>query len=175
MGKSAVIYCSSLDHPDPLYDRVARDVVRMLGEKGWSIVSGGSFRGNMGSVSSEALAAGVPHRGVIPRFMKQFVFGSLTETVFTDTMADRKEEMRRGTSAAIALPGGIGTLDELIETHVLAKLGQYPGKIIALNVDGFYEPLRALLGHYAATGMTSAQDCALVHFVSSVEELGSLL
>ena len=86
-------------------------------------------------------------------------------------MSERKEAMRAGTCAAIALPGGIGTLDELIETHVLAKLGKYEGKLYALNLDGFYEPLKQLMDHYVATGMMTPRDRDLLQFPDSVEEL----
>ena len=90
-------------------------------------------------------------------------------------MAERKERMREGTAAVIALPGGIGTLDELVDTLVLSKLGRYPGKIYALNLDGFFDPFKALLDHYVATGMLSKEDRALVTFADSVEELAEHL
>jgi predicted Rossmann-fold nucleotide-binding protein len=90
-------------------------------------------------------------------------------------MADRKERMRQGTEAAIALPGGIGTLDEIIETHVLAKLGRYGGKVLALNVDGFFDPFKALLDHYVVTGMLDPRDRALLVFADTPEELSEYL
>jgi hypothetical protein len=90
-------------------------------------------------------------------------------------MAERKERMREGTSAAIALPGGIGTLDEFIESHVLVKLGQYAGKLLVLNIDGFFDPFKALLDHYEATGMLEPRDRALILFADSVAELAEHL
>jgi hypothetical protein len=102
--------------------------------------------------------------------MEQFLYPGLNELVWTDTMAERKEEMRKETCAALALPGGIGTLDELIETHVLAKLGKYDGRIYVLNIGGFYDPFKALLKHYVDTGMTAAEDAQLISFPESVEE-----
>ena len=86
-------------------------------------------------------------------------------------MALRKEEMRRDTVAAIALPGGIGTLDEIIETHVLRKLERYSGRVIVLNLNGFFEPFLALLDHYVATGMLTPEDRRLVESFDTVEAL----
>lgn len=103
--------------------------------------------------------------------MAGYAFDGLSETVFTDTMAARKEEMRRDTIAAIALPGGTGTLDEMIETQVLKKLGQYSGRVIILNLSGFFNPFLALMDHYVATGMQTQQDRDIVESFDTVEEL----
>ena len=90
-------------------------------------------------------------------------------------MSSRKDAMREGTSLAIALPGGIGTLDELAETYCLAKMGIYEGKVIAYNMDGFYEPLRAQLDEYVRTGMLDRASRALIHFPGTIAELEELL
>ena len=78
-------------------------------------------------------------------------------------------------SAAIVLPGGIGSLDEIVETHVLRKLGRYDGLLLALNLDGFYDPLKNLLHHYEAHGMLEARDRELIVFADTVEELAEYL
>ena len=82
-----------------------------------------------------------------------------------------QEKMREDTCAVIALPGGIGTLDELIGTFTLAKLGKYAGKIYALNIGGFYEPLKALLDHYVSTGMLDGTSRKLIAFPDTVDAL----
>lgn len=171
MEKKAVLFCSSVKAIDPVYHAVARDVTRALCEDGWTVVTGGSWRGTMGEIAEEAFLCGGRHIGVVPRFMERFASDKLTELVWTDTMSERKEKMREGTTLAIALPGGIGTLDELIETQVLAKLGRYGGRIAALNTGGFYEPFKALLRHYADTDMTTEEDCGLVYFADTAEDL----
>jgi len=165
------LFCSSIQEIDPDFHEAAREVTRRLCGKGYTIVSGGSWRGTMGVISDEAVRCGGRHIGVVPRFMAKYAYEGLTQLVWTDTMAERKEILRDKAEAVIALPGGIGTLDELIETQVLAKLGQYDGKIFALNIKGFYEPLKDLFRHYAATGMTAPQDCDRVVFVDSVDAL----
>ncbi len=170
-----VIYCSSSSQVPASYKQEAAKLVAGLCAKGYGIVSGGSFRGTMGIVSDTVVKCGGYHKGVLPSFMESLVYKTLTETVWTETMAQRKEEMRRGTVAAIALPGGIGTLDELIETQVLKKLGRYPGRIIVFNPDGFFDPFFALLDHYVATGMLSLEDRNLIESFSSTEALLSSL
>lgn len=171
MEKRAVLFCSSVQDINPLFHAAAREVTRTLCEDGWTIVTGGSWRGTMGEIAEEAFQCGGRHVGVVPRFMERFASDKLTELVWTDTMSERKQKMREGTSLAIALPGGIGTLDELVETHVLAKLGPYKGRIAALNIGGFYEPVKALLAHYAETGMTLQEDCDLIYFADTVDDL----
>lgn len=173
--KKLLIFCSSSYNIDPEYNQAARDVVRAACLYGYTVVSGGAIRGTMGVVADETIALGGRHKGVIPRFMAEFKHPGLDESVWTETMSERKENMRDGTSIAVALPGGIGTLDELIETHVLAKLGKYQGTILALNTNGFYEPLKALFAHYVSTGMMNKEDAEIVHFVDTVEELSKYL
>jgi hypothetical protein len=126
-------------------------------------------------IADEMERLGGRHIGVLPRFMKGLEYPNLSELVWTDTMAERKERMRAGTSAVIALPGGIGTLDELIESHVLVKLGRYDGKLLVLNVDGFFDPFKSLLDHYEAAGMLEPRDRALIVFADTVEELAEHL
>ena len=173
--RKAVVFGSASGDIDPKYNEAAREVVRALHSYGWTLVSGGSFRGTMGVIADEMKRLGGKHVGVLPRFMAGLEYDGLTELHWSDTMADRKERMRQGTQAAIALPGGIGTLDEIIETHVLAKLGRYGGKVYALNVDGFFDPFKALLDHYVATGMLEPCDRALLVFADTVEELAEHL
>ncbi len=165
------IFCSASRVVPKVYNEQAAPVVAGLCRKGYAIVSGGSFLGTMGVVSETVAQCGGYHKGVLPRFMEQYAYQELTETVWTDTMAQRKEEMRRDTLAVIALPGGIGTLDELIETHVLKKLGQYSGRVVLLNTEGFFNPFLTLLDHYVATGMLTPKDRALVECFDTPEAL----
>ena len=171
MERRVALFCSSIEQIDPDFHEAARQLTRALCEKGYTLVSGGSWRGTMGVIADEAVRCGGRHIGVVPRFMERFAYNGLTELIWTDTMAQRKEKLREGAMAVIALPGGIGTMDELIETHVLSKLGQFSGRLYALNLKGYYEPVKALFRHYAETGMTSPADCALVQFVDTVEAL----
>ena len=125
----------------------------------------------MGEISEELRDCGGWHLGVIPRFMKQYVYPELSEVIWTDTMAERKTLLREGTAAVVALPGGIGTLDEVIETYALLHLKQYDGRIFLLNHEGFYEPLRALLQHYVDVNMLSPETFARIEILETPEAI----
>ena len=129
----------------------------------------------MGEIGRELAAVGGKHVGIIPRFMEPLVFPELSEVIWTDTMAERKALMREKASVAVALPGGIGTLDEFIETMVLLKLGKWAGRMYVLDIDGFYGPFRTLLDHYVATGMLDEVTRSLVEFPTTVGELMDML
>jgi uncharacterized protein (TIGR00730 family) len=169
-GKIAV-FCSASFEIDPIYNKVAREFVRAASLRGYGIVSGGTIKGTMGEISDELHECGGYHLGVIPRFMEQYVYPELTEVIWTDTMAQRKTLLREGTCAVVALPGGIGTLDEVIETFALVHLKQYFGKIFVLNHNGFYEPLRQLLRHYVDTGMMTEATMSKMVFAETEEDI----
>ena len=171
MGKQVVIFCASSNTIDPKYNEAARVLVRGLHAKGYDIVSGGGERGTMGAITDESIRVGGRHVAVLPRFMAGLERKGVSEVIWTDTMSQRKDAMRENTVAAIALPGGIGTMDELMETHTLRKLHKYNGPIYALNLDGYYEPLKELLAHFAATNMTAQADVDLIAFPETVEQL----
>ncbi len=174
--KKLVIYCSaSLSGIAPEYNRAAAEFVHKAVAKGYTIVSGGTVKGMMGVVSDTVSDCGGRHIGIIPRFMDEVVAKNLSEVHWTNTMSERKEMMREGTCAAVALPGGVGTLDELIETLTLAKLHKYTGKIFALNIDGFYDKLAELLDFYVSRNMLEPQSRAMIAFPKTVDELVSLL
>ena len=172
--KKAVFFCSASSDIDPKYNQAAREAVRAACLAGYSIVSGGSFRGTMGVVCDTARECGAPNCGVLPEFMKGLEYDGLTEWRWAGSMSERKDMMREGVSLAVALPGGIGTMDELFETMVLVKLGRMKATLAVLDVDGFYEPLRALLDHFVEHGMLTPEDRALLHFAATPEELEKL-
>lgn len=174
-GRKMLVFCSASNVIDPKYNQAARETIRAACSLGYSIVSGGTVKGTMGEIADEVVKCGGRHIGVLPRYMENVRYPLMDETVWTDTMSERKEKMREGTSVALALPGGIGTLDELIETLTLAKINRYDGKIFALNLDGFFNPLIALLDHYVATGMLDRASRQLIRFPETVEELVGLL
>jgi uncharacterized protein (TIGR00730 family) len=173
--KKIAVFCSASFEIEPKYNKVAREFVRAASLRGYGVVSGGTVKGTMGEISDELVACGGYHKGVIPHFMGQYVYPELSELIWTDTIAERKTLMREGTCAVVALPGGVGTLDELIETLTLVHLGRYDGKVAVLNHDGFYEPLRQLLDHYLETRMMPESTREKIVFADTVEELLGLL
>ena len=171
MENKIAVFCSASFNIDPMYNKVARDFVRAASLRGYGVVSGGTVKGTMGEIADELRDCGGYHLGVIPRFMEQYVYPELSEVIWTDTMAQRKTLLREGTCAVVALPGGIGTLDEVIETFALVHLKQYFGKIFLLNHNGFYEPLRQLLRHYVDTRMMTEETMSKVVFAQTTEEI----
>lgn len=173
-GKIAV-FCSASYEIDPEYNKVAREFVRAASLCGYGIVSGGTVKGTMGVISDELASVGGYHLGVIPRFMKEYVYPDLSEVIWTDTMAERKVLLREGTTAVVALPGGIGTLDEVMDTFACIHLKQYDGRIFLLNHNGFYEPLRALLQHYVDEKMLSKETMSKMIFADTPDQLLEIL
>ena len=173
--KKVVIFCSSSYDIDPKYNEAARKVVDAVCALGYTVVSGGAVKGTMGAVAAEVAKCGGRQIGVLPRFMKDLKNPAVDEVIWTDTMAERKTKMREGTVAAIALPGGIGTMDEFFETMVLAKLGKYSGRLYALNLDGFYDALKSLLDQFVKTKMMKESEEGLVLFPDTPEELKDMM
>ena len=171
MKNKIAVYCSASFEIDPKFNKVAREFVRAASLHGYGIVTGGTVKGTMGEVSDELHACGGYHLGVIPRFMEQYVYPDLSEVIWTDTMSERKTLLRKDTCAVVALPGGVGTLDEVIEVLALVHLKQYFGKIFLLNHDGFYEPLRRLLQHYVDMKMMSEATMAKVVFADKPQDI----
>ena len=139
--KQVVFFCSASSTIDPKYNAAAREAVRALHALGYGVVSGGGARGTMGAITDESVRVGGHHTAVLPEFMRGLENPDVAQVVFTPDMSSRKRRMRENTCAAVALPGGIGTLDELMEIHTLRKLGQYEGQIYALNLDGFFDQI----------------------------------
>ena len=103
MEKKVVVFCSASYDIDSKYKEAAREVVLALHSYGYSVVSGGCIKGTMGVVADASMRCGGRHIGIVPRFMRDVKFPGLSEVVWTDTMSERKEAMRAGTCAAIAL------------------------------------------------------------------------
>lgn len=173
--KKITVFCSASFDIDPVYNVVAREFVRKAVSCGYGIISGGTVKGTMGEIADEAHKCGGYHLGVIPRFMEQLVYPDMTEVIWTDTMAERKDLLRKEAYAVVALPGGVGTLDELIDTLALVHLNQYSGKMFVLDYNGFYQPLKQLLLHYVNTGMLKKETYEHIRFASTPDELLEML
>ena len=171
MDKKVAIFCAASTKVDEKYNAAAREVVRALHALNYTVVSGGGKVGTMGAITHESVKVGGRHVAVLPLFMKGMENPEIREVEWTETMSQRKDKMRENTCAAIALPGGIGTIDEFIETHTLRKVHQYEGELYALNLDGFFDPYIALLDYFVETGVLEAADRDLVHFPRTVAEL----
>lgn len=147
MIESVCVYCASSNRSAPVYLDAAARLGRILAENGITIVYGGSSLGSMGRLAAAALEAGGKVIGVLPRFMDELEWGhrSLTEMRIVDDMHERKRVMLELSGAAIALPGGCGTLEELFEAITWKRLGLYFGPVVLVNVNNFFDPCIELL------------------------------
>lgn len=144
---SVCVYSASSTQIDPLYVDAAQRLGRLLGEKRIRLVNGAGNMGLMAAVADATLQAGGEAVGVIPRFMVEHGWHhtGLTELHVVNDMHERKQLMARLSDGVIALPGGCGTLEELLEIITWKQLGLYLNPIIVLNVKGYFDPLLAML------------------------------
>ena len=145
--KSVCVYCASSTQVDSIYYETAKKLGHLLGKQQIRIINGAGNTGLMCAVSDGALAVGGEVTGVIPHFMieQNWCHQGLTELVEVDNMHERKQRMADLSDAVIALPGGCGTLEELLEVITWKQLGLYLNPIIILNLDGYYDHLIAQL------------------------------
>lgn len=141
------VYSASSTQIPTEYVETARELGHLLAKQGINVINGAGCIGLMAAVSDAALAAGGTVTGVIPRFMvaEGWHHTGLTRLIETDTMHERKRTMADLSDGVIALPGGCGTLEELLEIITWKQLGLYLNPIVILNINGFYDPLLAML------------------------------
>ncbi|MDR1455103.1 MAG: TIGR00730 family Rossman fold protein [Tannerella sp.] len=144
--RSVCIYCASGAGVHPAYGEAAEETGRLLGKKGIRVINGAGSTGLMRRVSDAALREGGCVTGIIPRFMVRngWCDEHLTEVIEVDTMHERKQRMAALSDAVIALPGGCGTLEELLEIITWKQLGLYRHPVVILNTNRYYDPLFAL-------------------------------
>ena len=154
---SICVYCGSRPGELATYADAARQVGSFIGEQGWQLVYGGGRAGLMGIVADAALAAGAPVVGVIPESLMGRELGhrGLTELHVVDTMHQRKTLMAERSDAFLALPGGIGTFEELFEVWSWRQLGYHDKPLGLLNVAGYYDALLGFLASSRAQGFMS--------------------
>jgi uncharacterized protein (TIGR00730 family) len=158
---------------NPRHADAAAELGNLLAEEGIELVYGGGAVGLMGIVADAALAGGGRVTGVLPRglFDREVNHRGLTELHEVDSMHERKQLMFDLSGAFVALPGGLGTLEELSEVMTWAQLGIHRRPIVVIDVDGFWSPLRDLLDRAVVTGYLPEQSLALVTWVDRVDRL----
>jgi uncharacterized protein (TIGR00730 family) len=147
--RSVCVYCGSGPGLNPAYMNAAQVLGQALGTNGVRLVYGGGSLGLMGEVARSTLAAGGAVTGIIPNFLssKEKMLRSVDELIVTENMHERKMLMFERSDAFVALPGGIGTLEELVEQLTWAQLGRHDKPIVVANIDGFWTPFLHLLSH----------------------------
>ena len=143
MIASVTVFCGSSNAVEEKYFTAARELGEKLARRRWRLVYGGGSVGLMGVLSRAVLAEGGHVTGVIPKALLDLGVGEpgVSELIVTDGLRDRKAIMDERGDAFIALPGGLGTLEEVLEVVTLKQLGYHTKPVVVLDLDGFYEPL----------------------------------
>ncbi len=155
--RSVCVYCGSSPGRDETYIKAGHLLGRSIAKAGLRLVYGGGTKGIMGAVAEGALKAGGKVTGIIPRFLinkeaTETALDRLDELLITDNMHERKHKMFEKSDAFVALPGGIGTVEEIVEVMTWGQLGHHRKPIVFGNVNGFWDPMLSLLDHMAAEG-----------------------
>jgi uncharacterized protein (TIGR00730 family) len=152
--RSICVYCGSGSGTDPAFVEAARELGQMLAKAGIRLVYGGGRIGLMGEVARAVLEAGGNVTGIIPEFLKarELMLPDAQELHIVKNMHERKQMMFDKADAFIALPGGIGTLEELVEQMTWAQLGRHDKPILIADIKGFWRPLLSLLAHMRGNG-----------------------
>jgi uncharacterized protein (TIGR00730 family) len=166
------VFCASSERIDPVYAELATDVGAEIARRGWTLVSGGGSVGMMGAVARAVRAGGAHTLGVIPRALVDMEVADhdADELVVTDDMRARKGIMDARSDAFLTLPGGIGTLEELLEIWVARSLGMHAKPIVVLDPHGVFAPLREQVESLVANGFVRAEAAAELVWTTSVTQ-----
>jgi uncharacterized protein (TIGR00730 family) len=170
------VFCSSSDAVDPAFFNVATELGRLIAKRGDTLVYGGATVGLMGAMARAALENGGKVIGVIPRYMSEKgIDFTDCELHFTRDLRERKARMEQLADAFIVLPGGFGTLEEVLEILTLKQLHQHQKAIVLLNASGFFDPLQKLFEHVYRQRFAKETTRALYHFAQSVRDVFAYL
>ncbi len=174
--RSVCVYCGSSPGRGELYVKAGHTLGRAIAQAGLRLVYGGGTRGIMGAVADGALRAGGKVTGIIPRFLMNkeataTALDRLDDLIVTDDMHQRKHSMFDKSDAFVALPGGIGTVEEIIEIMTWAQLGHHRKPIVFGNVGGFWNPMVALIDHMKAEGFIHTQHLVNPLVIDQVEAI----
>ena len=173
MSKLLCVYCSSSDRLEAKYYAAAEEVGREMVKRGWGLVYGGGKTGLMGTVARSVKASGGRVIGVIPDFMKlkELAFTEADELVTVVTMRERKLLMESRADAFLTLPGGWGTLEEIMEILTLRQLDVLRKPCVFLNQDGFYDELLSFFGRMVAEKFNKPSNLELFSVSKTVPEI----
>jgi uncharacterized protein (TIGR00730 family) len=177
LDRAVCVYCASSTSAHPEYREAAFRMGEVLAGRGITLIYGGGSRGSMGALADGALSKGGRVVGILPRFMADLEWGhqGLTELKLVEDMRTRKHLMLTGAQAAIALPGGCGTLEELLEAITLKRLGLFLGPIILVNTRGFFNPLLELLSHAVGEHFMDERHSLMWQVVARAEDVPDAL
>lgn len=171
------VYCGSQSGSSPVYTETAERLGEWIGRNGHELVFGASNTGLMGAVADAVMRNGGRTIGVVPDvpLIRARMHQGLSEYVFTQSMSERKQRMLELADAYIALPGGIGTLDEITEVICLSQLRIHTKPSVFVNVQGYYEPLKLMFDNMSAAGFAHEEGNGRVLFSDNIEEIAGFL
>lgn len=171
------VYCGSLIGNDKVFAEAAKELGTFIAEHGHSLIFGANELGLMGVVADSVLEHGGRVIGVVPDIpaMLEGLHPHLTECIYTKDMSERKKKMIDMADAYVALPGGIGTLDEITEVVCLSQIGLHHKPCIFVNTAGFYEPVKDIFAMMERTGFAHPEGNGRVLFSDDIEEIGAYL
>jgi cytokinin riboside 5'-monophosphate phosphoribohydrolase len=166
-------YTSSAPDVDERFHDVARAYGRRLAERGDELVYGGTSGGTMGTLAATVRDAGGRVTGIVPRFMhdRGLAHPACHELLVVDDMSERKQQMIGRADAFVALPGGFGTLEELLEVLTLKMLGRHARAIVVVSLDGYWGPLFSMFQRMADEGFAFGDYRDLLHVTDDVDDL----
>lgn len=167
------IYCASSAKVANTYFDETEKLAKELVKSKIEIVFGGGATGLMGKLADTVIENGGKIKGIMPKFMAdvEWAHKKVTDFEFTDTMHERKSRFLENIDGLVALPGGSGTLEELLEAITLKRLGQFTKPIIILNTNGFYNPLKEMLEKCVSENFMSERHLQMWTFVDKVEDV----
>lgn len=177
MSKSICVFSSSSETIAPAYFEAAATLGTALADRGWTLVYGGQRVGLMRTLADAFRARGGRVVGIIPQALHtpETVDHAADELIITEDLRTRKAAMEARADAFLALPGGFGTLEEVIEILTLKQINQHTKPLVVLNVRGFYEPLRRMFEHFYAEQFAQEQCRALCAFADDIPGLFAYL
>lgn len=171
------VYCASSAKIDEIYFEATERLAKILVNSKVQVIYGGGGHGLMGKLADTVLAQGGQIKGIMPQFMNEVEWAhkKVTDFEFTNTMHERKAKFLENIDALIALPGGTGTLEELLEAITLKRLGQFTKPIIILNTNGYYDPLIQMLERCVEEKFLRPIHAEMWTFVHQPEEVMSAI
>lgn len=156
--RNVCVYCGSSPGADPIYESAARKLGHLLAKENVGLVYGGGSRGLMGAIAKSVLAEGGTVTGIIPSFLteREGMIDAVQTNLIVPDMHTRKRIMFERADAFVALPGGIGTLEELVEQLSWVQLGRHTKPVVIADIGGFWRPLLALFAHMREHGFIQA-------------------
>jgi uncharacterized protein (TIGR00730 family) len=171
--QSICVFCGAKSGTKPVYAEAARALGTTIAANGWRLVYGAGDVGIMGEVARSAISAGASTLGVIPTHLLGREKGKrdLTTLIITEDMHERKKVMFMNSDAIVVLPGGAGSLDEFFEVLTWAQIGLHAKPIFLVDIDGYWQPLVALLSHIVGQGFADASVMTMFQVVPTTDAL----